>query len=778
MGKPLMGKPLMESQSGIKIKLFKNFRSREEVLNLTNWVFQEIMSEKLGDVEYNEEEYLNLGANYDKEPNMIPELHILDLAKEEKDIWKQEGNETEEDEELEQNEEQEEVQMIEKSAEEAKMVANKIEELFKQNFMVQDRKRGKRKIEYKDIVILLRSTANTAPIYEKELISRKIPVFCDTSSEYLEATEIQTILALLKIIDNPLQDIPLVQVLRSPIGNFSDNDLVEIRLADNNSYFYEAMLKSRISVREDLRNKIDMFLNCIESWRNLEKQMPLNELIWKIYTDTNYYHYVGLLTNGALRQANLKMLFEKAKQYESASFKGLYNFIHFIDRLRIKNNDMSSAKIVGENDNVIRIMSIHKSKGLEFPVVFLCNSSKKFNKQDLSDSILIHHDLGFGPKNIDSTLHIEYPTLSKEAIKIKLEQEMISEEMRILYVALTRAKEKLIITATNKDWKKFCKEREEILALYSKNNIENTETEKLQERLIKKYASYLDWIVLLMLKEPKQNKIILKVHKIEENTQPEEQIVENKLEKVELKQEEIQKVAKILNWKYPYEISSQIVAKTSVSKLKEQAQNTVKEESEIELEELLTKKKEYNLQEPKFITKEQEKISSARRGTLVHLCLQKLDSTRNYTPQDLQSLIQNLVDRKIILEQEAEVIPIVALQNYLKSNLWQELKQAKEIHKEEPFYLYLPANRINKDYPAQDNILVQGVMDLYFIDKNNNLILVDYKTDYVQKGEEEQLIEKYKEQLNLYKEALEKALNKKVDKVMLYSTYLGEIQLK
>ena len=235
----------------------------------------------------------------------------------------------------------------------------------------------------------------------------------------MEASEIQTVLALLKIIDNPMQDIPLAQVLRSPIANFTDNELVEIRLSDNKGYFYEAMLKARISVKEDLRVKIEMFLNSIENWRALEKQMPLNELIWKIYTDTNYYHYVGLLTNGALKQANLKMLFEKAKQYESASFKGLYNFIHFIDRLRMKNNDMSAAKIVGENDNVIRIMSIHKSKGLEFPVVFLCNSSKKFNRQDLNENILIHHDLGFGPKNIDSTLHIEYRCSFKRSNKIK-----------------------------------------------------------------------------------------------------------------------------------------------------------------------------------------------------------------------------------------------------------------------------------------------------------------------------------------------------------------------
>lgn len=755
------------SQTGQKIKLFKNFRSRAEVLNFCNWVFENIMSEKLGDVDYNEEEYLNLGADYEKEEDRLPELHILDFAKKEENIWKQDEDKDEEENEAEEQEEQE---ILEKNAEEAKMVANRIEELFKQNYMVYDRKKGKRKLEYKDIAILLRSTTNTAPIYEKELASRNFPVFCDTSSEYLEASEIQTILALLKIIDNPMQDIPLVHVMRSPIGNFTDNELVEIRLSDNKGYFYEAILKKRVAANEELRRKIDTFLDLIENFRSLEKEIPLNELIWKIYTDTNYYNYVGLLNNGGLKQANLKMLFERAKQYESASFKGLYNFIHFMERLHKSSSDLSSAKIVGENDNVIRIMSIHKSKGLEFPVVFVCNSSKMFNKQDLTDTILIHQDLGFGPKYIDSKNHIEYPTLAKEAMKLKLETELISEEMRVLYVALTRAKEKLIITGTSKDFEKSLKEKEDMLSLYNAKN-----GEKIEERLLKKYTSYLDWITLLMLKDKEQSKINLYVHKLEENTKQEVEDVQKKKEERKQNEEEIEKIRKELEWQYEYSISSQIPTKTSASKLKEEKNN---ETTEIELDELLNSKKEYHMQVPKFASKEKEKISNARKGTLVHLCIQKLDSTKEYTKEDLQNLIQDLMDREIILREEAEVIPIIALQNYLKSNLWKELKDAKEIHKEEPFYLELSANRVNKEYPQDENILLQGIMDLYYINKNDELVLVDYKTDYVEKNEEQKLIEKYKEQLNLYKEALEKSLDRKVDKTMIYSTWIGEIEIK
>lgn len=743
--------------NGRKIKLFKNFRSREEVLNLTNWFFQQIMSEKLGDVEYDEEEYLNLGASYQEEENRLPELHILDLAKEEREIESQEDGI-----------EEQETEIIEKNVEEAKMVVRLIQELFDKNVMVYDKKQGRRKIEYKDIAILLRSTANIAPIYEKELTANHLPVFCDTSSEYLETTEIQTIVALLKIIDNPMQDIPLVQVLRSTIGNFTDNDLVEIRLSDAKGYFYEAMLKKRITATEELRRKIDRFLTQIQSWREEEKELPLNELIWKIYMDTNYYHYVGLLNNGNVKQANLKMLFERAKQYETASFKGLYHFIHFVDRLRQKNNDLSSAKIVGENDNVIRIMSIHKSKGLEFPVVFVCNTGKQFNKQDLNESILIHQELGFGPNYKNRSLAIEYPTLAKEAIKLQLEKELISEEMRVLYVALTRAKEKLIITGSSKDWDKSCKEKQEMLSLYAKK-----EQEKLEERLVKKYHSYLDWFTLLLQQKEKQNNIIVQVHKKQEKEKQEEIVRETKEEKEAIEKEKIEKIKQELEWKYPYQISSQIPTKTSVSKLKEKRQE---ETRQIEWQELRQNKQEYHLQEPEFAKKKQEKISSARKGTLIHLCIQKLDEKKEYSKEDLKKLVKSLVQKEIVLEEEAKEIPISVLESYQQSNLWKELKTAKEIHKEEPFYLQIPANRMRKEYPSEDKILVQGIMDLYYINQKNELVLVDYKTDYIEKEQESKLIEKYQEQLELYQEALEKALNRKVDKVIIYSTWLGEIE--
>ena len=236
----------------------------------------------------------------------------------------------------------------------------------------------------------------------------ELPVFSDSSSTYLESIEIETMMSLLKIIDNPMQDIPLVTVLRSTIGGFTDNDLIEIRLADKKCSFYEAMLKSRIKVDDDIKAKITKLLNNLEKWRKEVEYLSLDELIWQIYLDTGYYHFVSLMPNGNVRQANLKILFEKAREFENTNFSGLFNFINFIDRLKSSGGDLSSAKLIGENEDVIRIMSIHKSKGLEFPIVFLCNTGKEFNMKDLNENIILHQELGIGPKFIDTEKRIEY----------------------------------------------------------------------------------------------------------------------------------------------------------------------------------------------------------------------------------------------------------------------------------------------------------------------------------------------------------------------------------
>ena len=733
----------------LKIQLFKNFRSRENILSTSNLVFQEIMSKKLGDVEYNEDEYLNLGANY-------PDIENVDFAgKTEIDVINLNKNQIEEETEDTENNER-----IEDSILEAKYVAKKIQELINSNYYVFDKKQGYRKITYKDIVVLLRSTATLAPIYEKEIADLGMPVFSDTSSEYLNSVEIQTIISVLKIIDNPMQDIPLVTVMRSMIGGFTDNDLIEIRLADKNCNFYESILKAQVQVSEELRIKINNFLEKIENWREANEYLNLDELIWKIYLDTGYYNYIGLMQNGKLRQANLKMLFERAKQYESASFKGLFNFINFIDKLRLSSGDLGSAKIIGENEDVIRIMSIHKSKGLEFPVVFLSSTGKKFNMQDLNKKVLLHQDIGLGPTYTNYEKKIEYPTLAKEAIKIVSKREILAEEMRVLYVALTRAKEKLVITGIEKDVNDSIDSKQKELEIY-KDNIEN----KMNPNLVGKYKSYIDWIELVYLKNKDKDimkfNIINKKDILKENTEEKE---ENKdiikeIQNRAVSKENINKIKQELEWKYKFEESVELPSELSVSKIKELKNNVQLQNQEV------------SFAKPNFLIEKTE-LTGAQKGTIMHLCLQKLNHKEEYDLEKLKRMVKSLVEKEIILQKEADSVNYNKILEFFKSEIWQEMKEAKLVEQEKPFYFNIKANEIY-DVKSEEDILVQGIIDLYYINKDDELVLVDYKTDYVENNNEEILKEKYDIQLAIYKKALEKALDRKVDKVYIYSTWLG-----
>jgi ATP-dependent helicase/nuclease subunit A len=740
----------------LKIQLFKNFRSRKNILDTTNIIFQEIMSKDLGDVDYNEDEYLNLGANYEK-----PQLENIDFAgKTEINIINLEDTTKDVQEDEEDNVKTE---RIENSILEARYVAKKINELVNSNYYVLDKKEGYRKVTYKDIVVLLRSTTELSPIYEKEISDLGMPVYSETSTEYLNSVEIQIIMSCLKIIDNPMQDIPLVTVMRSMIGGFTDNDLIEIRLADKYENFYESVVKSRIQVNEELRNKIDSFLDLINNWREESEFLALDELIWKIYMDTGYYNYVGLMQNGKLRQANLKMLFERAKQYESASFKGVFNFINFIDKLKLRNNDLGAAKIIGENENVIRIMSIHKSKGLEFPVVFLSSTGKNFNLKDLREKILIHQEIGFGPNYENSELKIEYPTLAKEAIKMISKRESISEEMRVLYVALTRAKEKLIITGIEKDLQKSIESKEKELQIY-----ETEDNAKINPKILESYKSYLDWIELVYLKNKIKNSDIFEfnvVSKAEILSQNAETEIERKdiLKDIANKKnskENLEKIKNILEWEYKYKDSTEMPSELSVSKIKELSKGKTAEKIGI------------TLKKPNFLIEKTE-LTPAEKGTIMHLCLQKLNYKEDYNLEKLKNMVNNLVKQEIILPKEAESVNYNKILAFLRSNIWKEMQTAKVVEQEKAFYLNLKANEIYQNN-AEDEILVQGIIDLYYITNNDELVLVDYKTDYVENNNEQSLKDKYNIQLEIYKKALEESLNRKVDKVYIYSTWVNK----
>ncbi len=746
---------------GTKIQLFKNFRSRSNVLDFTNIIFENIMSETLGDVEYTEEEYLNLGAtDYEENnQNLKTEIDIIQTTGGKEIV--EEFEETDEDYELPEQEYLEDIDI------EARHIANKIEELIKSKYQIYDRKRKNfRDISPKDIVILLRSTKDKAQIYEQELIKKNLPVFSDSTQDYLETIEIQTIMNLLKIIDNPVQDIPLVTVLRSPIAGFSDDELVEIRLSDKNANFYECMQKSKINVSNELREKIEGFLNQLAEWRKQIEYLALDEFIWKIYVDTGYYNYVGLMTNGMQRQANLEILFERAKQYESASFKGLYNFINFMERLKVSNGDMGAAKMIGENDDVIRIMSIHKSKGLEFPVVFLANANKQFNKQDIyRDSVLLHQTYGIGAKYIDYQMQIRYDTLARQAVRNRIEVESLAEEMRILYVALTRAKEKIYITLAGKDIIKKLEELQKQVSIYKLND------GKINPILLKKCKSYFEWIWLVYLYNKDKMKDIINYKIFEKND------LEDILEQTNQVQEKIdlekalglskytsdKTIAKDLQdqieYKYSYIDTINLPTKMSVSEIKKK--NIEGSNSEI------------TLKKPEFLKNDAEhELTGAQKGTLMHLCMQKLDISKSYNLESLNEFLNDLKENNIISQKEKEVINVQKLYNFTQSDIWKELQTAKLVEREKPFYMKIPAKEIYQE-EVEGNILVQGMIDLYYINQKNELVLLDYKTDYVKDINE--LIEKYKIQLDIYRRALEESLQRKVDKVYIYSIYFDRL---
>ena len=472
------------------------------------------------------------------------------------------------------------------------------------------------------------------------------------------------------------------------------------------------------------------------------------------------------MPNGELRRANLKMLFERAKQYEKASFKGLFNFINFIDKLKTTSGDMTSAKLIGENEDVVRIMSIHKSKGLEFPVVFLAGTGKGFNMQDLNDTILMHQDIGLGPKYINYENRIEYNTLAKEAIRINSYKETLSEEMRILYVALTRAKERLIITGLRKDAEKALKDKEN--------------KTKINPLLIKKYKSYLDWLELVYLnnKEKTDSIFSVKIHKKNEilkHGQKEEKEDEQKDFLDQLKKRVTtnnEDIIKKLKWKYEYIDSILIPTKTSVTKIKElENENISSLEETVEIKNI----QEYKMltNKPKFLNKE-EKITSSKKGTLMHLCVQKMNEKEEYNIEKLQIMVDGLCAKNIITENEKEAIQINKLYEYTKSSLWNELKSAKEINKEKPFYINILAKDVF-ELDTDETILVQGIIDLYYINKNNELILVDFKTDYIKEGEEDKLVKKYNKQLEIYKKALESSLKREVVHTYIFSMQLNKL---
>lgn len=806
---------------GRKILLFKNFRSRLEVVNSVNYIFKQLMSKTVGELDYTDIESLNLGASFediDEEGVVVggsTELHIIDKSGESVEDSEEEAFEDLDDEEIAASNslllEEEELDSIQI---EARLVAKRIKELMSPEtgsvFKVYDKNmKGYRPVRYRDIVILMRATSQWAPVFVEELGIEGIPVYADSNTGYFQTVEIRTIMSLLQIIDNPYQDIPLLAVLRSPIFGFTPEDLIQIRMIDKEKYIYENLrfmledqweiavsLLSQVKLYEEsLKEKVNNFLSSLVKWRKMSIHMPIDEFIWYLYMDTSYYGYVGAMPNGSQRQANLRILFQRAKQYEKTSFKGLFNFINFINRLRSSSGDMGSAKTLGENEDVVRIMSIHKSKGLEFPVVILAGCGKQFNLMDLNRRILYHEELGYGPDYVDYHKRLTFPTIKKMAIKKKFKLESLSEEMRILYVAFTRAKEKLIITGTVSNLEKAAQRW-----CYAANQGENS----VAAYEVVKGKNYMDWIGMALAKH-KDGKIIRETADafVNVTTQDEESswevklwekegiIVDKFVETVDKNVIEFHKpsiiensetdkyaeeIRRRLDWKYKYLEASKIPANVSVSELKRAAAEDLDDGNTFSLY------KTQNIKKPRFL-QEEKGLSAAERGTALHFVMQKLNLDKIYTTQQIQEQIDSLVEKDFITEEQAAAVNPFRILKFFKSPIGQRMlkvhKIGGKIYREIPFYIDMPATVIDPTLPKEtyDNEMVrlQGVIDTYF-EEEDGLVLLDYKTDYV--GEEvtvEDIKERYRIQIQYYSDTLEKVMGLPVKEKYLYLFYTGEL---
>ncbi len=767
-----------EESNNQRIDLSQNFRSRREVLAFTNEIFQELMGKNLGSLVYDKEAALYPGADYPQggKDEFLPELLFLDLDRSPELV--EAANET----------------VSELSA---RLTGQKIlsmvgkEEIF-------DKELGKmRKMEFRDIVLLFRSPSSFTESYGKILGDMGIPTYTGSQSGYFSAREIQVVLSLLQIIDNPRQDIPLAAVLSSSIAGLSPGELAEIKSgAPDTSSFYESV-KAYMEEGEQtaLREKLSDFFGMLNDFRAHVPYLPIHELLWYIFDVTWYEQAVSAMPAGEQRAMNLKMLVQKAWDYEKTNYRGLFNFIRYIENLQKYDVDYGEAGLLGDEKNVVRILSIHKSKGLEFPVVFLCGLEKLFNRQDTQSRLVLDVDLGIGSDFVDPDLRIRRSTLFKRWMQQKVREDNLSEELRILYVALTRAKEKLILTAVVKDLEK----KTNLWYAYT-----DVEKKGLTYSQLVGARGYLDFLMPVLLKKQSalpflhemgltdrgvsletdpvwDTPFVIRVMDIQEllvqelKSQTGDEIARSYLEHFDTEKVYETEAAGVLKERlegaYPFEESGRIPVKLTVSELKRQSEQF---ESSGDGENLFEKpEEEIEVLVPEFLKKE-ENVQGAARGTAYHTALQYLDFTAALNVQAVKDQITELQSLGRLTAEEAAVVDARKLCRLALSELGRRMAAAQEkgdLLREQHFVYARPGKEIYPEANLTRELLIQGVIDACFLE-DGEWVLVDYKTDFTEPGGERALYEKYAAQLDYYEQALSQLTGQSVKEKILYSLFL------
>ena len=753
--------------TGMKIDLNRNFRSRSEVLASTNYIFEQVMDENVGEINYDDQASLKYGEGYNEDTRKLEtELVIFD----------EQGANSDDDEDAE---------VFEKSQREARYIIKRIKEMVGKEQVYDAKTKSYREVRYSDIVILMRSMRWSSDLAE-EFKREKIPLYADSSKGYFEAIEVMIMMNLLKIIDNPYQDIPLASVLRSPFVGLTENELAEIRLANPRASFYEAMqsyLQDLNPAQEETRRKVQQFSEQLSEWRDFSRRGSLADLIWGIYLKTNYFEMVGAMANGKQRQANLRALHDRAIVYEKSSFRGLFRFLRFIDRMRSRGDDLGVAKSIGEGEDVVRLVTIHSSKGLEYPIVFVAGINGKFNMMDFRGSYMFDQDFGIAVKAIDPEHRIVATSLPYLALKQKKIAKMKAEEMRILYVAMTRAKEKLILVGAVSNWEKTKEKWEQYQNLEARA--------KLPDYVRANARSYLDWIgpavarhqdflTLSYKDEDPQAEVLTKsVWKVKiltdtviagEELQIDE---EQQLVRADVNEQLVSKLTSRFTTSYPYEEAVKAKSKTSVSEIKRMEALEHADQETIMNAQLLKKtfRASSVMQRPAFM--QSHSMTGAEIGTVVHAVMQHAPQQGFMSTDAVSVFLQQLVAKQILRKHEAEVIDENDIIRFFDSPIGQRFKNAKTLLREVPFTL----RRTNELGIPQ---IMQGVIDCIFEDDNGQWVLLDYKTDKIRppfhKGEAllDEMSKRYSLQLTLYAEALQTIKHIEIDEKVLYLYDIGE----
>ena len=811
----------LEESTTQRIDLHKNFRSREEVLTCTNDIFYKIMARSLGNVEYDAEAALYPGASYPVSADFIPEILLADSN----------------DELL------EDTELTDKKTLEAKIVAEEIKHLMKTQ-QVTDKAAGTlRAAHYSDIVILLRSLSGWADSLVEVLNGNGIPAHTVSSTGYFSTVEVQTVLSMLRLLDNPRQDIPMAAVLRSPMAGLTDEELAVLRLEDGSVPFHEAVLelaeglyeedgqkeisdseadseadqkqgrnadeKTENHIETTAHRKLLKFYKKYRQLRQLVPDTPIHELIEIILRETGYGHYVAAMPAGNRRTANLNMLLEKAAAYEKTSYKGLFHFVRYIDELQKYDVDFGEADMVGENEDVVRIMSIHKSKGLEFPIVIVSGMGKNFNKQDTRSKMVLHPELGIGLDYMDGKKRIKSPTIAKKAIAKQIELENLGEELRVLYVALTRAKEKLILTGTLKD------APEKLEFFRQQANLSKAADRPLSYLTREGASGYLDWILPAVLSygDKYPVRIVeaaeLVLDEVENQLEQNEDLTE-RIEEIEAADTQlVGQLKQRFSQRYPYQVDVLRKNKYSVSELKHRA---MRERFEAEQEETVPAFLEEPVTPtiPLFIQREesveQETANrGALRGTAVHRVMECYDFASEKSVHEQMEAMEK--EEKITADMRALVKEQIVA-DFVSSETGRRMALAQRggaLYREKPFVMGFTEEELEnygfgvgsntdsceniyektdsdqekeeqkKVRHEEDLTLIQGIIDVFWIEKDG-IVLLDYKTDRVQQAKE--LIDRYETQLKLYADVLERvfgARKLKVKEILIYSFSLEKL---